>query len=215
MSPPERTGDTGIKRMTAWQRAVITSRRLQLARLSLVALAALLVGVGIGRWTVPDGDRDARAAVEDRVQPLALEADDIWTSQLSGDRPAVAEGVPMIRRGERLDDVEIWAADWLEAYDTLLIRLTGLDLTPEARPVQRQFVSAVTLSRDAVDVLRQAAAIDDEGTRETLVGESLRLRERAEHLTQSARAAVRDLGGGDGEVARHPDLPEIEELQDG
>lgn len=215
MSRPERTGDSGIRPMTAWERAVVTSRRLQLARMSLVALAALLLGLGIGRWTVPDGDPDARAAVESSVQPLALEADAIWTSQLSGDRPSVAEGIPMIRRGQRLDEVQIWAAEWLEAYDTLLIRLTGLDLAPEARPVQRQFVSAVTLSRDAVDVLRQAAAVDDAATRETLVGESLRLRERAEHLTQSARAAVRDLGGGDGEVSRHPDLPEIEKIQDG
>jgi hypothetical protein len=110
--------------------------------------------------------------------------------------------------------VREWTVEWLEAYDGLLVRLTGLDLAPEARPVQRHFVSALTLSRDAVDVLRQATEVEDAETREALVAEALRLRQRAEHLAQSASAAIRDLDGGDGEVSQHPELPELGEVQD-
>jgi hypothetical protein len=148
------------------------------------------------------------------VQPLALDGDAIWTSSVGGGRPPVAESIPMVRRGENLDEVREWTLDWLEAYDNLLVRLTGLDLAPEARPVQRHFVSALTLSRDAVDVLRQATEVEDASTREALVAETLRLRQRAEHFSQSASAAIRDLDGGEGEVSQHPELPELGEVTD-
>ena len=200
--------------LSTWHRAVIQARRMHLARLSLVGLAMLLLGVGIGRWSVPEGDPELRASVERTVQPLAMDADAIWTSSVGADRPPVAESVPMVRRGERLDEVREWTVEWLEAYDGLLVRLTGLDLAPEARPVQRHFVSALTLSRDAVDVLRQATEVEDAQTREALVAEALRLRQRAEHLSQSASAAIRDLEGGDGEVSQHPELPELGEVQE-
>ena len=199
-------------RVTTWHRAILQARRLQLARLSAVALVALVVGLGIGRWSAPEVHPDVRASVERTVQPLALEADAIWTSSVVGDRPPVSEGIGMVRRGENLEEVHDWTSDWLDAYDTLLIQLTGLDLDSDARPVQRHFVSAVTLSRDAVDVLRQATELDDAAARQALVGEALRLRQRAEHLVQSARAATRDLEGGDGEVSRHPELPRITEV---
>ncbi len=214
MSAPGSGGDTGNgSGVSTWNRAVIQARRLQLARLSLVGLAMLLLGIGIGRWSVPDGDPDLRASVERTVQPLALDADAIWTSSVGADRPPVAESIPMVRRGEHLEEVREWTVEWLEAYDNLLVRLTGLDLAPEARPVQRHFVSALTLSRDAVDVLRQATEVDDAPTREALVAEALRLRQRAEHLSQSASAAIRDLDGGDGEVSQYPELPELGEVQ--
>ncbi len=200
-----------VARPTTWQRAVVQARRLQLARLSVVGVLMLGLGVGLGRWTAPEVDPDVGMAVEATVQPLALDADAIWTSAV-GDRPPVAEGVGMVRRGERLEEVAAWADDWLHAYDTLLIQLTGLDLPAEARPVQRHFVGALTLSRDAVDLLRQATEVEDDGARQALVGEALRIRQRAEHLTQSARAAVRDLEGGPGDVSRHPELPDIADL---
>lgn len=215
MSGPNGTDATTSRRLTTWRRVVVHARRMQLTRLSLVGLTMLLLGVGVGRWSMPDGDPHAQASVEQSVQPLALDADAIWTSSVVADRPSVAEGIPMVRNGQRLDEVRAWTHDWLDAYDNLLIQLTGLDLPPEARPVQRHFVSAVTLSRDAVDVLRQATEVEDDATREALVGEALRLRQRAEHLTQSARAAIRDLEGGDREVSRHPDLPPIAEVQAG
>lgn len=214
MISPDELGEAGGARVSIWHRAVVRARRMQLARLSVVGATMLLLGLAMGRWSVPEADPDLRASVEQQVQPLALEADAIWTSSVVEDRPSVAEGVQMVRRGRRLDEVHEWSLDWLAAYDSLLVQLIGLDLAAEARPVQRHFVSAVTLSRDAVDVLRQATEVDDPATRQALVGEALRLRLRAEHLSQSARAAVRDLGGGEGEVARLPELPGIEDVDD-
>jgi hypothetical protein len=205
-------GDTDGHRVSAWQRAVVRARRLQLARLGLVALAAILIGFGLGRWSVPDADPDVRAAVERTVQPLALDADGIWTSAEGGSRRPVAEAIPLVRDGERLDEVQAWAEEWLSAYDIVLRRLVGLDLHANARPVQRQFISAVTLSRDAVELLQHATRVEDDDGRQALVSEALRLRQRAEHLTQSARASVRDLGGHEGDVARHPDLPPLGEV---
>jgi hypothetical protein len=204
--------DTDGHRSTTWQRTVLRARRMHLARSSLVAVAALVIGIGVGRWSVPDADPDIRATVERSVQPLALDADAIWTSSAAGDRPSIAEGIPLVYRGERLDDVREWSGDWLSAYDNALVRLTGLDLRAEARPVQRQFVSAITLSRDAVEILQHATGVEHEATRQALVSDALRLRQRAEHLTQAARASVRDLSGGDGDVSQHPPLPEFREV---
>lgn len=211
MSSQDASNGAISRRLTAWRRIVVHARRLQLARLVVVGATMLLLGTALGRCSVPEADPEVQASVERAVQPLALDADTIWTSSMAADRPPVAESIPMVRAGQRLDEIHTWTLDWLDAYDRLLIQLTGLDLPPEARPVQRHFVSALTLSRDAVDVLRQASVTEDDATRQALVGEALRLRQRAEHLTQSARAAVRDLAGGDREVSRHPDLPEITE----
>lgn len=214
MSVDRPADDAGGHRWSRYQRIVLRARRLQLVRSSLIALVAMLIGVGLGRWSVPDADPDVRATVERSVQPLALDADAIWTS-VDEHRPAIAEGVSLVRRGKRLDDVRTWTVEWLSAYDNALVRLTGLELRPEARPVQRQFVSAVTLSRDAVEVLQQATQVEDPGTRQLLVAEALRLRRRAEHLTQGARASVRDLSGGKGEVSQHPSLPAFDTAGDG
>jgi hypothetical protein len=207
--------DTDGHRASAWQRAVLRARRMHLARSSLIALVALVIGIGIGRWSAPEADPDVRAAIERSVQPLALDADAIWTSSAVGDRPPISEGVQLVHRGERLDEVHAWSTDWLSAYDTALVRLTGLELRAEARPVQRHFVSAVTLSRDAVEVLRHATRVEDEAARQALVADALRLRQRAEHLTQAARASVRDLSGGEGEVSQHPQLPAFSEIEGG
>lgn len=212
--PGAGTDATGRGMTTTWHRAVVQARRLQLARLSVVGLAMLLVGVGVGRWSVPDGDPDVRAHVESTVQALARDGDAIWTSAVGDDRPSVAESIPMVRRGERLDEVHEWTLEWLDAYDRILVRLTGLDLEPEGRPVQRHFLSALTLARDAVDVLRQATLVEDAPTREALVSEALRLRQRAEHLSQAASASIRDLDGGDSEISRPPELPELDDVRD-
>jgi hypothetical protein len=203
------SGEQGSGRPSTWQRAVVRARRLNLARMVLVGLLALALGLGIGRWTVPDGTPEARVAVERNVLSLALDADGIWTSSTIADRPPVSEGLMRVRDGGADGEVHQWTEDWISAYDTVLVRLAGLDMPAEARPVQRQFISAVTLSRDAVEVLRHAATVEDAATREVLLREVLRLRQRAEDLTQAARASVRDLGGGSSDVARHPQLPEL------
>ncbi len=212
MSTVRPADDTDGHRATAWQRAVLRARRMHLARSSLVALAALVIGLGLGRWSVPEADPDIRATVQRSVQPLALDADAIWTSAAADDRPSVSEGIQFVHRGERLDEVRAWSTEWMSAYDNALVRLAGLEVRAEARPVQRQFVSAVTLSRDAVEVLHHATGVEDPATRQALVAEALRLRQRGEHLTQAARASVRDLSRGDGEVSQHPTLPGLGEV---
>ena len=203
------SGEQGSARASTWQRAVVRARRLNLLRMALVGVIALAVGLGIGRWTVPDGNPDARAAVERNVLPLALDSDGIWTSATIADQPPVSEGLIRLRDGHT-EEVREWTEDWISAYDTVLVRLAGLDLPAEARPVQRQFIASVTLTRDAVEVLRYAAEVEDPATRELLLTEVLRLRQRSEDLTQSARASVRDLGGGTSDVSGLTrNLPEL------
>lgn len=210
MSAPPASPETDRPRGETWRRAVLRARQLHLLRFGIVALLGVLLGIGLGRGTAPDDRQEARVAVETSVMPLALDADGIWTSSAGEDRPPVAEGIPLVESGQRLDRVSDWTEDWVRAYDNVLIRLEGLDLPASARPVQRQFISAITLSRDAVEVLEQAVEADTEAAREALVGEALRLRQRAEHLTQSARASARDLSGTAGEVSRPPSLPSPE-----
>jgi hypothetical protein len=203
------SGEQGSGRPNTWQRAVVRARRFNLLRMLLIGVLALALGFGVGRWTAPEGNPDARMAVERNVLPLALDADGIWTSAVVADRPPVSDGLIALRNGDADDDVHTWTEDWIAAYDTVLVRLAGLDMPAEARPVQRQFISSVTLSRDAVEVLRHAATVEDGAAREVLMREVLRLRQRSEDLTQAARASVRDLGGGSSDVARHPQLPDL------
>jgi hypothetical protein len=204
------SGEQGSSRPSTWQRAVVRARRWNLLRMVLIGILAFAVGLGIGRWTVPEGSPDARHAVERNVLPLALDSDGIWTSGAGADRPPVSEGLIRLRDGD-VEQVRAWTEDWISAYDTVLVRLAGLDLPAEARPVQRQFIASLTLTRDAVEVLRYAAGTDDDATREVLLAEALRLRQRSEDLTQAARASVRDLAGGSSDVSgltrNLPELP--------
>jgi hypothetical protein len=195
------TGEQGTGRPSTWQRAVVRARRLNLLRMVLIGLLALALGIGIGRWTVPEGNVEARQAVERTLLQLALDSDGIWTSGAGEDRPAVSEGLIRFRDGGADEEIRGWTEEWISAYDSVLVRMTGLDLPAEARPVQRQFIAAVTLTRDAVEVLRHAAEVDDAATREVLLTEVLRLRQRSEDLTQAARASVRDLAGGSSDVS--------------
>jgi hypothetical protein len=195
------TGEQGTGRPSTWQRAVVRARRLNLLRMVLIGLLALALGIGIGRWTVPEGNVEARQAVERTLLQLALDSDGIWTSGAGADRPAVSEGLIRFRDGGADEEIRGWTEEWISAYDSVLVRMTGLDLPAEARPVQRQFIAAVTLTRDAVEVLRHAAEVDDAATREVLLTEVLRLRQRSEDLTQAARASVRDLAGGSSDVS--------------
>jgi hypothetical protein len=101
---------------------------------------------------------------------------------------------------------------WLSAYDAALVRLAAADVPPSGRPVQRQFITAVTLSRDAVEVLGHAATVDDELLRRDLTTEVGRLRTRAEQLTTRARASISDLEGTRTDVAP---LPALRSFEDG
>lgn len=186
-------------------RARLSARRLRLGPLVLAALLALLFGVVIGRTTAPNAGLDARRAVETSVLPIALDADGIWTSS-SEDQVAVTDALVALRREGDPRLVEAHLEDWLGAYDAALVRLAAADVPASARPVQRQFITAVTLSRDAVEVLGHAAVVEDEVLRRDLTTEVGRLRTRSEQLTASARASTSDLDGSRTDVAPLPPL---------
>jgi hypothetical protein len=209
----ERSGSrrrSTITRMRGWR---YRARRARLGTTSLLVVATLVLGVVIGRWTAPPDDGGARHGLQEQVVPLALDADGVWTSS-SDARIPVSAALVALQRDDDPSMVEEHAQAWLAAYDRTLRDLVALDLPPEARPVQRQFVAAITLSRDAVDVLIVAARVDG-AARERLLTEVGRLRLRGEQLTQAARASIADIGGHGGEVNRLPELPAFPEVPAG
>jgi hypothetical protein len=173
-----------------------------------------LLGFLVGRWTAPDPDTGARRALETTVVPIALDADGIWTSSSDG-APPVSEALVALQHAGAPAPVHDSLDRWLDAYDEVLDRLVAVDVPDEARPVQRQFVGAITLSRDAVEVLGRAANVDDGARREGLLVEVGRLRTRGEQLTQTARAAIQDLAGDGGAVTRLRDVPPFPDPEPG
>jgi hypothetical protein len=201
-APPPATGRNRLQ---------LLARRARLGPLLAVALVALVVGGLLGRALTPGGEAEAGQAIETTVLPIALDADGIWTSSTEA-RPSVSEALVALRRDGDPAPVLAHRDTWLAAYDQALVRLAAGDLPPAARPVQRQLISAVTLSRDAVEVLAHAATVEDEVHRRDLTTEVGRLRDRSEQLTASARASVSDLAGNRTDVAP---LPALRDFVDG
>ena len=193
------------RRLSPVIRVRLALRRLRTGPLVVVAVLALLLGVGLGRFSMPDDGAEARQAVEASVLPVALDADGIWTSSTEG-RVAVSEALVALRREDDPSLVEEHLEGWLGAYDAALVRLAAGDVPSSARPVQRQLIAAVTLSRDAVEVLGHAAEVEDELHRRDLTTEVGRLRTRSEQLTASARASTSDLDGSRTDVGPLPGL---------
>jgi hypothetical protein len=189
-------------------------RRGRLGSTTGLVIATLVIGIAIGRWTAPAENTAAQQLLEEQVLPIALDADGIWTSA-SGDAVPVSEALVAIQRDEDPTLVQESAQQWLAAYDEALGRAAAVEVPPEARPVQRQFIAAITLSRDAVEVLQRAADVADPGRRQGLLTEVGRLRVRGEQLTQSARASILDVSGHEGDVSRLPDLPAFPPLDAG
>ncbi|MFA9428719.1 hypothetical protein [Egicoccus sp. AB-alg2] len=220
MTPPEleqqRPGrvDTGeMDNSTAMRlrRAIYRARRARLGRALAITALALIAGFLLGRETAPDSGEDIRIQLEQQALPLVFDADGIWTSG-AGDRPSVSEALVALQRDEDPSLVAASSDSWLAAYDNVLARVAAIDVAPEGRPVQRQFVNGITLSRDAVVVLTRAAEIDDPDRRAGLLTEVARLRVRGEQIVQSARAGIMDLDGGRGDVSPLPELPDFPEL---
>jgi hypothetical protein len=183
--------------------------------LAVVAAAAiaLVIGVLVGRATAPAIDDAALAGIEREVLPLVIDADAIWTAGTDA-APAVGLQLQSLRLAGDPAAIDPHVAAWLEAYDTVLRRIVGVEVEPSVRPVQRQLVAAVTLSRDAVELAAEAAAVDDPGTRRDLTSEAVRLRIRAEQLTQSAQAALTDLRGATTSgVSVPPPVPAFSDLR--
>ncbi|MCC5949038.1 MAG: hypothetical protein JJT89_11335 [Nitriliruptoraceae bacterium] len=189
----------------------LRARRGHLGRLAIGVVIALVVGIAVGRATAPDPGADVRSQVESSVLAISLESDGIWTAASDG-RAAVSDGLVALRRDGDPSVVEDNLDAWLVAYDAAIVRVAGVDLAGPARPVQRQLITALTLSRDAVEVLGHAAEVDDEVLRTDLTTEVGRLRSRSEQLIQSARASTAELDGGRTDVSP---LPRLRSFQDG
>jgi len=183
----------------------LAARRQRWGTLLVITLVALLLGLWVGRTGAPGPGAEARVAVEATVLPIALESDGIWTAGSDG-RPAISDGFVTLRSEDDARVVDENLDAWIEAYDQVLVRIAGVDLPPTARPVQRQFITAVSLSRDAVEVLGHAATVEDDLARRDLTTEVGRLRSRSEQLMQSARASIGDLDGRRTDVSPLPPI---------
>jgi hypothetical protein len=211
----EQAPSTGSGAPPRWRRQVdrwrVQARRGHIGRIIVVAVVAVFVGVGIGRVTAPDPGAASRSAVERSVLLIALEADGIWTSTSEG-QAAVSDGLVALRRDGDPRIVEENLDAWLTSYDAAVVRIAGVDLSGPGRPIQRQLITALTLSRDAVEVLGHAATVDDEVLRLDLTTEVGRLRSRSEQLIQSARASTAEMDGGRTDVSP---LPPLRDFLDG
>lgn len=191
-------------------------RRLQrtpVMPVALSAIVALIIGILIGRAFAPTVDDTAVAVVNREVVSLAVDADALWTAGSSG-MPAVSDQLQLLRSTGDAEVVTPYVEGWLEAYDAVLRRLVGGDVEPSVRPVQRQFVTAVTLTRDAVELLGEAAEAGEPAVMRDLTSEVLRLRIRAEEFTQTAQAGLGELEGRTtGGVAEPSRLPSLTDLR--
>lgn len=207
-------GDVRPVPRAAWQdrigRLMLYWRRHRAGLLLAVAVLAATLGIAVGRASAPGPDAQARDAVEANLLPLAVDADGIWTSGSDGNA-SVSDALVALRHEHDASLVEANLERWLESYDSVLVRLAGADVPVAARPVQRQFMAAVTLSRDAVEVLGHASGATDEGHRRDLTTEVGRLRQRSEQLMQSSRASVSELSGQRADVSPLSPLPTFDE----
>lgn len=186
---------------TSWRERLQPVRDLFATRTGVVAVALVLgvvLGLVVAAALREDAHERARRAVDTELLPLAVDADDIWSS--SDARSSVSDALVALRSQDPRP-VDLYLAEWLDAYDTKIIKIAGLHLPESARPVQRQVIAGITLSRDAVEVLGHAADIirvsdtDPQVEVEDLLVEVGRLRQRSEQLLQAARAASGDLAG--------------------
>lgn len=171
----------------------------------MLVVVALVLGAGIGRSLQPDPGTAAARALERDVLPVVLDADAVWLGP-TADGVAVSAAIAALRAGDP-EPVAAGATAWLAAYDTVLVRLVGVELPDPARPIQRQFIAGVTLSRDAVELVQRAAEVPPGRHRADLLDEAVRLRLRSEQLVLSARASVADLDGARRRIALLPTLP--------
>lgn len=196
-------------RVPRWARLDDPSRRR--TRVLSLALIALAAGAAIGASYRSDPGLVAGQRFDEQVAPLLAEVDAWWSAGRDGHPPLVAALGDLRSETGAPSLAHLDAA--LEAHDTLLVRIVGVDLPTAARGAQRQAVVAATLSRDAIEVLGRATLSSPGAARSDLIAETTRLRIRSEQVVSTTAATVEELAGSRRRLSPLPALPGFLDLR--
>lgn len=184
--------------------------RRRRTRILILALVAFLIGALGGPPGPGPAGSDAADAFDRSIAPLLGELDAAWSGGRDGGVP-IAVALRAFRE-DGVVPVDDTIRAWSQVHDTLLVRIVGVDLPSEGRPVQRQAVVALALSRDAVDAVARAAALAPGAARDEQLAQAVRLRLRAEQVSLAVAASVDELRGERRRLVVPSQLPSIAEI---